>query len=591
MLSTSEKVTILRTVNVFARTPGDILAEVATLLEEVEVKAREKIFEKGDLGTSMYVLVAGRARVYDGERTLNYLEKGEVFGEMSALDPEPRSASVMSLEDTRLLRLDQKPLIKLMADRFEVALGIIQVLSQHLRARVQDLGELRAHLEHVILPLGIALSAEENLDRLLERILLEAKSFCSADASTLYLRTNGYLRFVILNTDSLNVAMGGTTGQEIPFQPLRLYDEITGEPNNRNVATYVALQGHSVNIPDVYRTEGFDFSATKEFDQKNGYRSISSLTVPLKNHVGEVIAILQMFNAQNPITGQVIPFDSYQQLVVESLASQAAVALNTQMLLRRQQTLLKFEHDLQIGRQIQADFLPHKLPQPSGWEIVARFQPAREVAGDFYDAFNLSQGKIGLVIADVVDKGVGAALFMALCRSLLRAFAEWHNPSLLPTDARVLEAVKLTSDYIAKNHANLIMFATLFFGVLDPRTGLLTYINGGHDSPAIVSPTGGVKVRLIPTGPAVGMLPDAGFDIRHVTLEPGDILMAFTDGVTDARDPNGQSFSKEGLLALLEQPASSATALVDCIAANLQSHIADADQFDDITLLAVRRTP
>lgn len=394
-----------------------------------------------------------------------------------------------------------------------------------------------------------------------------------------------------MNTDSLNVAMGGTTGQEIPFQPLRLYDETTGEPNNHNVATYVALQGHSVNIPDVYRTEGFDFSATKEFDQKNGYRSISSLTVPLKNHVGEVIAILQMFNAQDSITGQVIPFDSYQQLVVESLASQAAVALNTQMLLRRQQKLLKFEHDLQTGRQIQADFLPRKLPQPSGWEIVARFQPAREVAGDFYDAFNLSHDKIGLVIADVVDKGVGAALFMALCRSLLRAFAEWHSPSLLPADARVLDAVKLTNDYIAKNHADLTMFATLFFGVLDPHTGLLTYINGGHDSPAIVSPTGGVKVRLMPTGPAVGMLPDMDFDIRQVILEPGDILMAFTDGVIDARDPNGKSFAKEGLLTLLEQPASSATALVDCIEANLQTHIADADQFDDITLLAVRRAP
>jgi sigma-B regulation protein RsbU (phosphoserine phosphatase) len=612
MLSTTEKVAILKSVSLFAEASDEILAEVTSLAEEVAVNAGETIIQRGDVGTSMYIIASGRVRVHDGERTLNYLRQHDMFGEMALLDSEARVASVTAIEDTRLLRLDQEPIYELMRERIEVTRGIIKVLSRHLRDRVEDLDQVRDHLEQVIIPLGIALSTEKSLDRLLERILIEAKSICNADAGTIYLVTqDDCLSFSIVRTDSLNIAMGGTTGKEVPFPPLCLYDD-TGEPNDHNVATHVALHSHSINIPNIYQADEFDFSGTKAFDEENSYRSISSFTVPLKDHVGEVIGVLQLFNAQDPETGEVIPFDPYYQLVVESLASQAAVALNTQMLLRRQKELLKFEHDLQVGRRIQANFLPSELPQPPGWEIAAQFHPAREVAGDFYDAFLLPGERIGLIIADVVDKGVGAALFMALSRSLLRAYAEQHylthtapradaQANAAPGDGQrpapsssadsVLDVVKLTNDYIAKNHADLTMFATLFFGVLEPRTGFLTYVNGGHDPPAIVSSSGEVKARLLPTGPAVGMMLDMDFQIERVSLEPGDILMTFTDGVADARDPNGKLFSKEGLLSLLEEPADSAAALLGRIEASLRSHIADADQFDDITMLAVRRVP
>ena len=612
-LSRTDKINILKTVSIFTETPVENLAELAPLVKEVDFKTGEMVFDKGDIGSCMYVIASGKVRVHDGDRTLNYLGERDVFGEMATLDPEPRTATVTSVTDTRLLRLDRDSVFKVMAERAEVAHGIIKVLSRHLRDRVQDLNDLRTHLEKVILPLGIDLSTEDNIDQLLERLLLEAKSFCNADAATLYLRTpTDQLQFVIVITTSLNIALGGTTGKPIPYSLLNLYNE-AGEPNSHNVATYVALEGRSIHIPDIYHAEGFDFSATKEFDKKNGYRSISSFAVPLKNHLGEVIGVMQLFNALDPATGDVVPFDSYNHLVVEAMASLAAISINTQTLLKRQKELLKFEHDLQTGRQIQADFLPKHLPQLPEWEIEARFRPAREVAGDFYDAFFLPSGRIALVIADVVDKGVGAALFMALSRSLLRAFAEQYQTSTsklqaysqvedastaaaqyqshLDDEAGVLGVIKLTSDYIARNHADLTMFATLFFGVLNPQNGSLTYINAGHDPPAIISATGQVKTRLTPTGPAMGMLPDMEFDILQATLEPGDILMTFTDGVTDARNPAGEFFSKEGLLLQLQQPAASAEALIDRIETNLLAHIADADQFDDITMLVVRRVP
>jgi sigma-B regulation protein RsbU (phosphoserine phosphatase) len=472
--------------------------------------------------------------------------------------------------------------------------------------------KLSDDLTSVILPIGTALSAEKNFDTLLERILLEARSICNADAGTLYLRTeDNRLKFEIMRTNSLGIAMGGTTGKEIPLPPLRLYDEKTGDPNHHNVATHVALNGLSVNIPDIYHAEGFDFSGTKAFDKKNGYRSTSSLTIPMKNNNNEVIGVIQLLNAQDHTTGKVIPFNSYLQQVVESMASQAAIALNNQLLLQREKKLVKFENDVQIGRKIQIDFLPEKLPQPPGWELAACFHPAREVSGDFYDAFILPGNHLGFVIVDVCDKGVPAALFMAVIRSLIRAFSE-HPPShgltaladphhhadssierrltTILADLNALSTVVLTSNYIANNHSRLNMFATLFFGVLDPSTGLLIYTNAGHEAPAIIGPSG-VKARLRPTGPAVGIMPNVDFDIQEVQLEPGHILVAYTDGVPETRDPNGHFFTEKRFLSLLEEPAPSAAALLDRIETNLKAHIADADQFDDITMLAIRMKP
>jgi len=147
MLSTIEKVLILKSVNIFDETPDEILADVAQVCEDVEFKSGDKIFEKGDAGNSLYIIISGQVRVHDGEHTLNFLGERDVFGEMALLDPEPRVASVTAVEDTRMLRLDQEPFFELMEDRIEVARGIIKVLSRRLRARVQDLNQLRARVE------------------------------------------------------------------------------------------------------------------------------------------------------------------------------------------------------------------------------------------------------------------------------------------------------------------------------------------------------------------------------------------------------------------------------------------------------------
>jgi serine phosphatase RsbU (regulator of sigma subunit) len=246
------------------------------------------------------------------------------------------------------------------------------------------------------------------------------------------------------------------------------------------------------------------------------------------------------------------------------------------------------ERELEIGREIQKSFLPEELPRVAGWEIAALFRPARQVAGDFYDAFLLpSSGRICLVIADVCDKGVGAALFMALFRSLLRATAT-GAASGPEAGTELLRTVRLTNDYIARTHGRSNMFATLFFGVLDPATGSLLYVNGGHEAPIHFGP-GGAKSRLDPTGPAVGMMPDMPFEVRETRLEAGEGLLAFTDGVTDARGASGL-YGEGRLVALLGQPVASAAALLDAIEAGVLAHAAGSEQADDITLLAVLKT-
>lgn len=446
--------------------------------------------------------------------------------------------------------------------------------------------KLAKDLTEVILPIGIALSQVKNFDRLLEKILRETKSVCNADGGTLYLREDDSLKFAIMLNDSLHIAIVRDDNEELLPLPLKLHDEISGAPNHKNVATSSALLGISINVADIYHVKNYDFSGTKRFDQQYGYHSKASLTVPLKDHEGEVFGVLQLINPQNLQTGKVIPFDAYMQQVAEALASLVSLVLSYRILLERQKQFMRFEDELNIARQIQTSFLPETIPQPPGWEIAARLHSARTVSGDFYDVFPLHKNsRVCLVIADVCDKGVGAALFMVLIRTLIHAFAEYS----VDGEITLRSVVEFTNDYILQNHHQTNMFATLFIGMLNPATGILTYVNSGHPAPILMG-SNGVKTRLLPTSPVVGAFSDITFDVQQVSLKPGDMLFAFTDGITEARDPNGNFFTKDRLLQLLDQSVFSAVDdLLDFIEKSVQNHIADAAQFDDVTMVAIRR--
>lgn len=481
--------------------------------------------------------------------------------------------------------------------------------SARLRTRIAELERITATLQQTVLPLGIALSAEDNFDRLLERIVREARAICNADMGLLYLRDGDRLHYVIDQTASLGIHLGGVEGGPVPYPALPLPADFDGTADGRHAAVYVALTGRSVNTPDIYADTVFDFSSTRQFDAEYGYRSVSCLTVPLQND--DVFGVLQLMNMHDRATGAVIPFDAYHQLLVESLATQLAVVLHNHLLRRRQVGLERMERELLIGRQLQEGFFPDVLPQADGWEFAAHFESALEVAGDFYDVFPMPRGKIAFVVADVCGKGVAAALFMALVRSLVRAYAQRHfylhtaepRPAALHTPPGVatedvltlLEVVQLTNAYIVNNHRQTHMFATLFVGVLEPTTGDLLAVNAGHEPPLLLRADGTLQ-PLAPTGRAIGLTSQSTYTVATERLAPGDVLLAYTDGVTEAQDGERALFGRNTLHALVAAAGHngygpSAESLLAAVRQAVRDHSGPRRLTDDVTLLAVRRLP
>ena len=207
---------------------------------------------------------------------------------------------------------------------------LLESVPSNLRAYIDSLQNQISNMSAI----GLGLSKEKDMDKLLEMILLEAKRIANADGGTLYMMTDDQrLKFTIMITDSLNIHMGGTSGKEIPFYPVKLYMD-DGQPNKTMIAANAGLTGDTINIPDAYTAKGFDFSGTKAFDEKTGYRSKSFLTVPLKNHEAEIIGVLQLLNAQDVKTKKVISFSDSVQISVEALSSQAAVTITNKNLIR-----------------------------------------------------------------------------------------------------------------------------------------------------------------------------------------------------------------------------------------------------------------
>ena len=213
-------------------------------------------------------------------------------------------------------------------------------MGEQNRVKVLTSDDLLQRLEELN-RVGVSLSKEKDINRLLENILIAAKNIVNADGGTLYRMVDDRtLKFEILRTDSLNIAMGGTTGVDIPFYPIAIYDA-AGKPNNSMVVAYAVLHDQTVNITDAYSEQGFDFTGTKNFDKKTGYRSQSFLTIPMKNHENEIIGVLQLINAKDRVSGEIIAFSATDEQLAESLASQAAIALTNRLLISQLENLFE----------------------------------------------------------------------------------------------------------------------------------------------------------------------------------------------------------------------------------------------------------
>ena len=375
------------------------------------------------------------------------------------------------------------------------------------------------------------------------------------------------------------------------------------EMNRDMLARRLLRQGHAVETA-IHGREAWSMLQASAFDlvlldimmpEMNGYELLEHLRGdPLFRHL-PVILISALDDADSVVKGIEMGADDHlpKPFNPHILRARVGASLAKKRLHDREQMHARMlEREIDIAREIQAGFLPARLPQPEGWELAACFEPARQVGGDFYDAFALDDGRIVVAIADVCDKGVGAALFMALFRSLLRALAErtlvgGDDGTRDSRDERLRALVGSVNDYIARTHGDANMFATMFVGVLDPASGALAYVNGGHESPALVG-AAGVRARLLPTGPAVGMLPGMEFTVAHQAIDAGEMLLLFTDGATDARNQGGALLGEEGML-VLANPIQGAGITVAALRDAVHAHAAGTDPFDDLTLMVVAR--
>jgi serine phosphatase RsbU (regulator of sigma subunit) len=251
----------------------------------------------------------------------------------------------------------------------------------------------------------------------------------------------------------------------------------------------------------------------------------------------------------------------------------------------RRAQLDSLSREMAIGRRIQRGFLPEALPSPAGWELAACCVPARQVSGDFYDAFELPSGALALVLADVCDKGVGAALYMALFRTLVRAMATHGSADEAPS-ATLQRTVTFINDYIAGVHGRENMFSTLFFAVVQTGSGQVHYLNAGHESPVLIGGAG--LSRLEPTGPAVGLAEGHRWEIGTAMLDAGGVLLVYSDGVTEAMGASG-AFGEPALLACAAEPFDSAEGLKRRLQERVALHVGTREAHDDFTLLCAAR--
>lgn len=265
----------------------------------------------------------------------------------------------------------------------------------------------------------------------------------------------------------------------------------------------------------------------------------------------------------------------------------------------RSTKLMAYEKEMEIGRRIQAGFLPKSVPAMENWELASCFEAAREVAGDFYDVFRLNTlPHVAIVIGDVCDKGVGAALFMTLFRSLIRASSLYgnmgsalvdegsDNVSLTATEV-LMNSVLTTNRYIATTHGGSSMFASIFFGLLDTGSGELLYVNAGHESPIIFRKNGETELLDI-TGGVIGLFPAARYAVETVTLSEGDLFFTYTDGINEAKNIQGEQFTEQRILEAAAPEGNSTETFLRIMLDAVKAFRGEADQSDDITMLALK---
>jgi len=429
------------------------------------------------------------------------------------------------------------------------------------RARLFDLlKEQRIHEQAALLDLSNQLLRRLDLDDVTGYLVEEARRLLQADACALLLPGEGQGQLVFR-------AASGWRSDPVGRRCQMSTDEHSGPGLVMRTRQPLLVEDIEASDPGAW---GADWVLAE------GFRGHA--VVPLVVD-GRSIGVL-MIDTRRP---RLLNEDEVRFLRL--MANQAAIAIEKARLHREEIERQRLEQELAIGRQIQLGLLPKESPVVPGWEFAAVYQAARQVGGDFYDFLELpgKPGQLGLVIADVADKGVPAALMMALSRTMVRtAAADGRSPSA---------ALGLANELILK-HSQTDLFVTAFYATLDTDTGRLTYANAGHNRPLWLQSSSGEIQELAARGIVLGILENIELEEQEIDVAPGDVLVFYTDGVTEAMDNDGQQFGKERLQAVVAvTPDASAQQILSGVVDAVKAFTDDAPQSDDLTLLVVKRHP
>jgi sigma-B regulation protein RsbU (phosphoserine phosphatase) len=400
--------------------------------------------------------------------------------------------------------------------------------------------------------LSQAFNSSLDLDEVLNRVMDEIIAAVGAERGFVMLRE----------------ADGG-----LVFRAARGIDQKTiDEPQfhiSRSVVEEVAREGQPLLTSDAQRDSRFSSSQSVR-----GLRLRSILCAPLKikDRISGVVYVDNQFRAGI--------FTEADLELISAIASSAAIAIENARLYQVAIEKGRLERELQVAREVQSSLIPLQTPNIAGWNFAARWKPARQVSGDFYDFVPVGQ-RLGIVIADVSDKGMPAALFMALSRSIIRAsVTSTRSPAEDIDQANRLICADSTDS----------MFVTLFYAQLDPETGELVYVNAGHNPPLLYRANQDELIELTRTGMVLGLFEAVDFEQRTVQLDPADFILLYTDGVSEAMDARNREFGKERLRrVLLDNRQAAAEDVAEAIEQALTAFTGEAAPSDDITFVIARR--
>jgi len=444
------------------------------------------------------------------------------------------------------------------------SLSLLTQVGDHIgealqRSHAFDLLRDRRLNEHkALLSFSNQLLQRHDLDELIKYLMEEMPTLLDTEAGMLLLRdqTEQYLNILAAFGWKEDVV---SRGLNVPIDQPGIFRDVILSKELRSISD-ISQTSLFPGLDRVIKDEGLPYV----------------VLVPMESQ-GEVIGIL-MINSSDPWEGV-----GAELQFLRLLSNQAAIALENARLHQIEIANQKMEVELDFGRRIQMNMLPKDIPQIDGWSFSAHYQPARQVGGDFYDWFVLSEdnNRLGIVIGDVADKGIPAALFMTLCRTMIRTAAISGQPPA--------QALMQANEWIVRD-GQAALFATVFYALLDIQTGVLKFTNAGHNPPIMYGVEGRKTRQLSTEGVLMGYLDDIQLAQDQITLNPGDSLVLYTDGVTEAIDPAGRAFGVERLNNLIATSAGlRARDLQNKIISAVQDFTDSQPLFDDITLVCVCR--